>query len=105
MPPNIAFVASLLLIAIAFRLDGYRTQRASPATWIPTLWTLIQGSRMVSQWLPTNAGLQSLESYEEGSPLDRFIFVTLIALALVVLVRRRVRIAALIANNRWLFLF
>jgi exopolysaccharide production protein ExoQ len=66
---------------------------------------LIIASRMVGQWFNLGTGVQSADSYADGSPLDRNIFLALILAALIVVVKRRKRVGSLIQNNRWLCLY
>ena len=66
---------------------------------------LIIASRMVGEWFNLGAGAQSADSYADGSPVDRNIFLALILAALVVVVKRRKSVGALIQNNRWLCLY
>jgi len=76
----------------------------SPATWIPVLWIAIIGSRFVSQWLQLgNPG--ATQNVTDGSPLDAAYFMFVILCALIVLVRRRIKLAEIVRNNAWLFAF
>ena len=105
MPPQIALLVCLVLILILFRLDNRLNPKPSAALWIPTVWMLIIGSRMVSQWLDFNAVMVSEETYTEGSPLDRNIFLVLIVTALVIVIARGVRLSQVVKANRWMFFF
>ncbi len=50
MPPALAAVVFAVGILMLFRLDRATTPDVSPALWIPTVWLLIAGSRMLSEW-------------------------------------------------------
>jgi O-antigen ligase len=65
----------------------------------------ISGSRSITEWLwllnlPGAGG-----TLEEGSPTDRFVYICLIGAGLRVLSQRRVRLAELVRDNRWLAVF
>jgi exopolysaccharide production protein ExoQ len=104
MPPALALTLTLLFIAFLFRREFSQQYRPSPALWIPCIWMLILGSRSVSQWLSLGAPISSGD-FEEGSPLDRTVFLLLIFAGLIVLWQRRISWSQLIQNNIALTLF
>jgi exopolysaccharide production protein ExoQ len=104
MPPTLALLLSLVVIVLLFRLDPARPG-ASSALWIPTIWFMIMGSRMVSEWFHLSESLESIDRYVEGNPLDRNIFFVLIVFAVAVLIKRRVDVVEISSNNVWLTLF
>jgi exopolysaccharide production protein ExoQ len=104
MPPSVALVLAFAVIVFLFRLDPARA-RVSPALWIPTIWFMILGSRMVSEWFHLSESLESIDRYAEGNPLDRNIFLVLIATGVAVLIKRRISLAGIISRNIWLTLF
>ncbi len=104
MPPFLALLLITAFVVFAFWRRRGEAEGVSPALWIPTLWLMIAGSRMVSQWFNLGATMDGPEGYLEGSPVDRAIFLGLIALGVAVLVKRRLALGALVARNRWLFL-
>lgn len=77
----------------------------STALWVPLLWILIVGSRPISAWLGAAPVVATPDDYLEGSPLDRNVYLFLIAAGLTVLLRRRVNWGALFEANRWLLAF
>jgi O-antigen ligase len=77
----------------------------SGALWIVLLWIFIVGSRPVSLWFGLGKQWVRPEDIAEGSPLDRYIFIVLIALGLMVLHRRRIIWSEILASNRVLFIF
>ena len=105
MTPQLALLLCLILIVILFRLDVKSSAARSQALWIPTIWMLIIGSRMVSQWMDFNAGYVTEDNYSEGSALDRNIFLILIVAALIAVVTRGVKLAEVANANRLLLLF
>ena len=90
---------------ILAKLDPRPKSKVSLALLVPTLWAMIIGSRMVSEWINLNAPPQSAGAYADGSPLDRNVFIVLIVSAFVIVLRRRVSIGKIIQSNRWMFLF
>ncbi len=104
MSSRIALLLGTLFIAYLLKVDHKRSRGVSSALWIPTIWMMIVGSRMVSLWFTQGYGTISPEDYLEGSPIDRMIFIVLIIAACVVLFRRNVNWSAIIKNNRWLVL-
>ena len=93
-----------------FFLDRDRKARTSKALWIPVLWLLISGSRMVSQWLSITglwnaAPLSSVDQSLDGSPFDRNLLLGLIALAVIVLIRRRPLVVRVARANGPILLF
>lgn len=81
-----------------FILDRDSRVRTSWALWVPTLWLLLSGSRPVSAWLGM-APTMSAEQYVEGSPIDRAVYILLIAAGAIVLLGRRKIVASLLRRN------
>jgi O-antigen ligase len=102
----IALAAALLFSAFLLwkGRDGFPD--VSGATWIPTLWMMRCASRTLTLWL-SRGGLEpeAADSVNEGSVHDQIFFVTLMALALVVLARRVRDWSALVRGNGALALF
>src|SRR2546425_24226 len=105
MSPGIATVVYGFFILALFLLDRDRKSRVSSALWIPVLWVLIAGSRMVSEWLEPARAMQSPDQYLDGSPLDRLIITGLLAAGLMVLLARGRRSRALLGANGPILLF
>ena len=110
MPPKVALTAFVLLISGMFLLNRDRKAKTSVALWIPVMWLLIAGSRAVSQWMavmglaaPAPADLSS--QYMDGSPLDRNVFIALLALGLIALIARRQQVIALLKANGAILIF
>src|SRR2546425_3989185 len=111
MPAEIATALFAIGILWLLALDRDPGSRTSSALWIPVVWLLIAGSRMVSQWLAAtglaNVGgaLESPEQYLDGSPLHRLILTGLVVLGLFVLLRRAPTLGALLRANGPILLF
>jgi exopolysaccharide production protein ExoQ len=105
MNPQIATFAFLLGILVLFALYRDRKARTSKALWIPTIWILLAGSRMVSLWLQTAPQTQTPQQYIDGSPLDRFILTMLLMAGIMVLVARWHRVARVLRMNGPLIIF
>jgi len=62
-------------------------------------------SRPVSDWLGYSSEVTAASAYDAGNPLERNVYLLLMAASFVVLRRRRVSLGAVIRDNRWLFAF
>jgi exopolysaccharide production protein ExoQ len=87
VPPALATLVFAAGILMMFRLDRDPHARVSRALWIPTLWMLIAGSRMISEW-QVGAEIESPNQYFEGSPVDRLVLTALLAAGVAVVVSR-----------------
>lgn len=101
MPPRIAAILTLAGIVFLLVRDARLGEARSSALWIPMLWICITGSRFVGQWM----SLGSFQGHDdsEGSTIDALVFASLIALGLVVLLRRGVRTGDVLRSNGWIF--
>ena len=105
MPPFVALSISLVMMAALLWREPRVRPGISVATWIPTLWILILSSRSVAQWLDLG-GSHAADAYMDGSPVDRAIYLALMAAAFVVLVRRSFSWGDLISQNAvWVVFF
>jgi exopolysaccharide production protein ExoQ len=93
-----------------FYLDRDRSVQPSKALWLPVIWLLIVGSRPVSAWLgillgsgPIDAPAVvvggNLNAELDGSPVDAFVFMVLLAASIAVLLRRWRRTRGLLKAN------
>lgn len=107
MPPLLATILCFILIAYLFWVDRKPVEGVSRAVWIPFLWMFPAASRFYSQWLELGAELTTpgTEAYIEGSPLDRTVFLILMAAGVIVLILRRLNWAELITKNSVIILF
>ena len=92
---TIVFLVGILGL---FVLDRDARNRTSKALWLPVCWLLIIGSRPVSAWLQGGGPSQGI-GFEDGSPLDRNIYLALIVLGLGVLFQRRVAVGKILRGN------
>lgn len=102
MPSELAILAYIIFILYLFWRDTKRRTNVSNALWVPLIWMMIMGSRLVSQWL--GAGSLSA-SLEEGNPLDASVFSLLIGAGIFILARRRITLLEIVRDNPWLSLF
>ena len=74
--------------------------------WLPILWLLLISSKPVSYWLGFETSMNNMEVYLEGSPIERNIYLLLLALGLISLFRRKIKWLNFISENRWtIFMF
>jgi exopolysaccharide production protein ExoQ len=105
MPREVALVfCSLFIIYLLWR-DCKQESSVSSALWIPMLYILILGSRFVSEWIAASSNVISTQNYEEGSPLDRAIFLAFLGAGLIVLLKRKINWSEIFRDNVWLWLF
>lgn len=100
------FAAAITVVITIYLLacDARNSKDGSRALWIPMIWMFLLGSRYVSQWANLGSPIEAV-SYDEGSPLDRAIFMLLITSGIVILSRRKLNVRELIGSNRWVFGF
>ena len=101
----LALALCFLFIMWLFIRDNRLRPMTSNALWIPLIWIMINGSRHVSAWLNGGIETESPDSYLEGTPLDRNIYIVLILAAIIVLLRRNIDWSMLLTGNKWLFIF
>ena len=104
MPPVLAAAVFAGGILLLFRLDRAGGRDVSPALWIPTVWLLIAGSRLLSEWQVAAGAAESPDQYFDGSPIDRLVLSGLLVSGAAVLVARRERALAFLARNAVLVL-
>jgi len=95
----LAALACAIGVLGLFYLDRDKSVETSIALWIPVIWLWISGSRNVSIWLGIDPMNHRASQLLEGSPLDRAIFASLIALGLIVLLLRRGRVTPLLKTS------
>jgi len=101
---QIATVVYAFGILGLFVLDRDRRGQTSIALWLPVVWLLINGSRPVSVWLQIGPPA-SADLYLEGSPLDRSIYLALLAIGVMVLLWRPAAVVRFFRANPWIVLF
>ena len=97
----IAALACITLVGYLFWNDVRKRPGPQPS-WAPLVWMFLAGSRWASSWLSLGSPIGSVDSYSEGSPVDRAVFFGLILWGLVVLARRNIKWGQLLAKNAWL---
>ena len=106
LPPNVASCLTVGFIIFLFRRDIRERPDVSGGLWLPLIWLVIACSRGPSLWLNI-FGVQGSggASVEEGSPLDAWFFLLMIAAGVYVLNKRQVRLSAILHSNGWLIAF
>jgi exopolysaccharide production protein ExoQ len=102
---DIATLLSVAVIIGLFILDRDREHRTSKALWIPVIYFLIACSRPVSAWLGIAPAESETQLYLNGSPVDRAVDLVLLIAAILVLLKRRQRVGALLRRNAPILLF
>ncbi|CAN5659779.1 O-antigen ligase family protein [soil metagenome] len=106
MTPQLALFATIGLVFFLFRRDFRERPNVTPALWLPIIWLLISASRPVSAWLRlVGLPVGGASSLEEGSPVDAFVYFTLLVFGVSVLVKRQVRWSEIVRDNGWLVVF
>jgi len=100
-----ATAACMLFVAHLFRQEIKSNPASSRALWVPFLWMFLAGSRLASSWLDLSPPQDSMDTYQEGSPIDRAVFFLLIIGGVAILLRRKLAWGRLIACNKLLLLY
>ncbi len=103
MPPLVALILCTVFVIILLRIERLRNPEASSALWVPTFWLLLCGSRPLGRWFEQGE-IVSTMSEEDGSPLDRMVLSILIALAVLIVIKRKVVWSRIVKDNSWLVL-
>ncbi|HEV2247460.1 MAG TPA: O-antigen ligase family protein [Terriglobia bacterium] len=97
---TIATLAVGIGILGLFALYWDPKSRTSPSLWIPTIWILLAGSRMVTEWFENPVDiLRTASEAGEGSPVDRLILTVLLMLGIIVLGCRARRVWRVLKMN------
>ena len=105
MPPPIAAATFAIGILGLFWLDRRKSARTSAAVWIPLAWFSIVCSRPVGVWLQIGPSIGSADEMQEGSPLDRVVWLVLFVLGVAILLGRRRRLARVLQANSTVLVF
>lgn len=97
---QLATIACLGFMAYMMWSD-VRRREGQPISWVPLFWMFLAGSRWISSWFSLGSPM-SVDDYSEGSPVDRAVFMGLIAWGMIVLAKRPITVSTLIADNMWL---
>lgn len=104
MSPSLALLLWFVLLVALFRFDPARTRKTSAALWVPLTWFFFLGSRSPTMWLGLSYG-SGAQALEDGSPLDRTIFLLFTVAAFAILVSRSFQWHKLLAQNSALICF
>src|SRR6266849_7016546 len=99
-----ATVVYAIGILVLFALNREAKTRTSIALWLPVVWLLINASRPISVWLQVGPP-QAANFDVEGSPLDRYIYLVLIGVAILMLLSRQAAVVRVLQANLLLLLF
>jgi exopolysaccharide production protein ExoQ len=105
LPPSIGLLGSLIFVGYLYTCDIRQRPNITRAVWLPIIWVVLMGSRSFSMWLVLLKLPISLGSFEEGNPLDAFVYLMLILGGLRVLDKRRVKLSEFVDNNGWIVAF
>lgn len=98
MPPTLALSIWIVLLLGLLWFDPAREPKTSAALWVPLIWFFFLGSRSPTLWLGLSYG-SGAQALEEGSPLDRTIFLLLTLAAFGILVSRSFQWHKFVARN------
>lgn len=104
MSPSLALLLWFVLLVGLFWFDPARTPKTSAALWVPLTWFFFLGSRSPTMWLGLSYG-SGAQALEDGSPLDRTIFLLFTVAAFAILVSRSFQWHKFAAQNSALTLF
>jgi hypothetical protein len=104
MPPYVALAGCFCLVVGLFVLDRRWRHAISIGGWLPLAWAVLQGTRPITTWLSPSS-INSLEAVYEGSPVDRTVYLVLIAGGLCVLLARRFNWLRFASANKWIVVF
>jgi O-antigen ligase len=102
MSSSVATILFVAFILWCFYREGQNAPRTSGGLWVATIWVVIIASKPLSYWF---SGSGSDDSYLDGSPIDRNVYIVLMILGLSTLMRRSVDWRVVFAENCWLWLF
>lgn len=103
--PHLATMICIIFVLYLLWSDINEHPDTSNALWIPLIWMFIAASRFVSFWLDPGAQINVLDLYQEGSAVDRVVFIALIIAGVIVLYQRGLDWAVLLADNKMICLF
>jgi exopolysaccharide production protein ExoQ len=98
MPTSLALAIWLILLLLLLYFDPAKVRETSAALWIPVIWLFIVASRLPSQWMAGRLGAAVIV-LEEGSPLDRSIWLVLILMSIGILITRSFQWGDFFARN------
>jgi len=105
MPPIVATIITLGVVAWLFRRDFRERPNVTPALWLPFFWITLSASRFVTEWLDIIGVHIGGTSVQDGSMFDAVTFFIMIVLGVMVLRRRQVNWSEFMQRNRWVTIY
>jgi O-antigen ligase len=107
LPPSIAACLFVGFILWLIRRYSKEAGAMSYGLWVPFIWVAINISRSVGYWFVngTEAAKSEIVDISQGSFIDRYTYLFLIIIGLLVLSQRRINWSSLLASGRWLWIF
>ena len=107
MPPSLVLLIWLVSLLALFWFEPGREPKTSVALWVPLIWFFFIASRSPAAWLGSAQDSTATlgQDLENGNPLDRTIFSSLMVLAFVILVSRSFQWRKFASQNSALILF
>src|SRR5688572_24348967 len=103
MPPILALLLCSLFVLLLLRYDHKISGAQSWAVWLPTLWMLRCASVPFNTWFDMQQYRELGASVEDGNAFDRNLLIVLMAIAVLVLIKRGTSLRAVIKDNKWFF--
>jgi len=100
MPAPLATCLFVGFILVLLHRSAKRFERSSFGLLIPTIWLCLISSKPVIYWLYGRDADADLNVYLDGNPIDRNLFLVLIASGIVVLTRRSIDWRTIWVKNR-----
>jgi exopolysaccharide production protein ExoQ len=104
MSPTLALALCVCFVVVLLRLERQRSPGLTLSVWVPTLWMLYCASRPISYWFSSATLIDGEMEATAGNPIERLFLTTLIALGVLILLRRSIDWAGVTRNNGWLLL-
>jgi exopolysaccharide production protein ExoQ len=103
MSKNVALMLGMLLSFVSIVIDTRKEKGISNAIWLPTIWLMLSASKSIAFWLNPHS-MTAFDPYEtSGSFIDRAVRTLLMVIALLVILKRKLKWQEVIKNNRALF--
>jgi len=100
MPPLLALLLCGAFVLVLLAVENRESRGVSAAMWIPTVWMLISASRPLATWFVAPGNVTG--GNEAGSPIDRWVLLTLGGAAVLVLSRRKSNWWKSLRRHKWL---
>jgi exopolysaccharide production protein ExoQ len=104
MPPPLAACIFVAFILWALRRYSKEAAPMKPALWVPLIWVIINSSRPLTYWFVSGTEAAEAVDISEGSFLDRNVYLCLMAIGIIILLRRKIDWGSLFSESRWLWI-